>query len=187
MFIFTSALAVASIKGISIKKIVKIDLIIKIIFLSIHFILFGIDYLFDVTLISNNILSTEKGLAYSLYFKNPNNASAFTIWLIIDCIYLMKNCTIKKILLFFPVVYIIYKITKCRTSIFIYFGALILFSLKNKKLIDFLFRYSYWILFGISMIMMMLYSYNANLFAFFNHLLSGRLSFSKQAHKNSSY
>ena len=181
MFIFTSALAVASIKGIDIKKIVKIDLIIKIIFLLIHFTLFGIDYLFDVTLISNNILSTEKGLAYSLYFKNPNNASAFVTWMIIDCIYLMRKCSIKKILLFLPVVYTIYKITKCRTSIFIYIGALILYSIKNKKIINFLFRYSYWLIFGISMIMMMMYSYNTNLFDFFNHLLSGRLSFSKRA------
>ena len=113
-------LVMISIVDMDINKIIKVDLIVKLIFLVIHSIVYFYDLIFNYTQIESYLIYTLAfGARHSIYFSHPNTAAAIVIWLVIDWIYISNNKKISIILgSILVAVYSFFTIS--RTSLIIY-------------------------------------------------------------------
>jgi len=141
-----SLLAIVAIKNVDIKKIVKIDIVIKLIFLCTHASLYLIDYLLNYDAIKNLIIFSSKGASHALYFSNPNTVGAIVLLLVLDILFLKKNLNKKHLALGFLALIISYLICRSRTPFFIYIIFIALQFVKNIKVTNLLGKYTYFAL-----------------------------------------
>lgn len=184
IYFFINFLAIISIKNVDIKKVVKVDLILKCVFIFTHTIIYGINYFMDYESIKSFIItSDESRLRNSLYFSHPNIASGLVLWAIIDALYLLKPLKIKHIIISSIVMLIYYMITISRTSIIIYILFLILYFINSimpnsnfyKKIITLGQRYGIEVMSAISIILAYLYRFGYSFVYLINNLTSGRV------------
>lgn len=127
-------LAMISLKDMDIKKIVKIDLYVKLLFLLVNSLVYLYDYNFNFEKVVNTFVYTSAyGARHSLYFSHPNNACGVAVWFAIDALYVYGKKS-KSFILSLILVGIFAYFTVSRTSILIFVLFLILMLiLKNKK------------------------------------------------------
>lgn len=117
---------------VDIKRIIKIDFLIKLFYVIIHSIIYFHDLIFNYNnVVSSLVLTNAYGARHSLYFSHPNTANAIVIWMIIDIIIIAKNKKIATILGTITVAFYSY-FTVSRTSIII-FALFLLISYLYKK------------------------------------------------------
>lgn len=172
--------------NINIKKIIKIDLAVKLFFLILHTIIYFYDMLYNYwKIIPYFVLTKKYGARHSLYFSHPNSANGVVIWLVIDWIIISKNKKLSVLLGSALVIY--YSIfTVSRTSIIIYilFLLIVFFSKNNiiKKISIFLQKYLFIILTVLNAIIISLTQfYSSELIQQIDILFSKRLTYSKIA------
>ena len=180
----TTYLAFVGIKNVNIKNVIKIDLVLKLFFIIIHCSLFALDYLFYDSAIVNEIFITSKGVVYSLFTNNPNNLPTLVFWMIIDIIFLAKNNKARNFIIYFIIISIFYELTKTRTVLILFFILLILYIIKDKKIVNSIYKYSYFIMFLISILLLKLHDIFPKMFFDINSLLSNRLSYPYNAINN---
>ncbi len=133
MFI-TNFIVMIAIVDVDVKKVIKADLIMKLIFLSLHTIIYFYDYILDYSKIVPHLFrSSTISVRHALYFTHPNTTASIIIWLIIDWIYITKNK--KRAIIISTIVFTLYSIfIYSRTAIIIYIiFLLLLYLLKHKK------------------------------------------------------
>lgn len=180
-YFLLSFLSVFAIKNIDIKKVVKIDIFAKTFFILSHSFIYLINYSFNYFSIKNLIIISKKGLSHSLYLKNPNVVGAIIIWLILDIFYLIsikRKIKPRDLLIGGIFLIISYTICKSRTPVYIYLLFVVLVFIKNKRVLYFLSKYSYFIMAGISFILIVYPNINNKLFIEINNLFSNRLMYS---------
>ena len=176
-----SFLGFVAIKNVNIRTVVKIDLIIKLIFLLSHSALYFINYSLDFSSISSMIIYNSKGISHALYFKNPNNAGYIMLWIIFDIIYLKRQLKFWNIVLLTTLMYFGYSITKTRTAFYTYLIFIIMYYVKNYRVLDFVQKSSYLICVGLSYYVVRYMSIGSDLYQKLNNLFSNRLGYSIQA------
>lgn len=181
-FIVITFFAFISIKDVEIKKVIKIDIVIKCIFLLSHSILYGLDYFFEYEKIESLILMSKKGISHAFYFSNPNTVGMLVFWLIMDLEFLSSKNSHKKFVIESLLILSVYSLTKCRTSLVLYIVYLVIKQIKNKKIIDNMNKYMYIILSLLAFAIIYFLKEDNVTFQFFNGLLSGRLSYSIRAY-----
>lgn len=173
IFFIINYILIISLPNVNINKIVKIDAIVKIIYLVVNSSIYYIDHL------TQKIPFEERS---ALYFLNPNATMGIIFWLVIDFIILYRNDYKKALKVstvgFIPII-IGYKITGSRTALYLYIILYILifltyiFKNKNMKIIKRISIYIIDILFIVSLLICLFYPI-LNLEQF-NSALSGRL------------
>lgn len=182
IFFITNLFAIMALKKTNVTKIVKVDIIIKLLFLIMHSIFYFTDIMFGDT-IKGAILYRGTMERHSLYFTHPNIVALMIFWLIVDIAYLKKKLTIRNIIFFTILISIIYFLTNSRTILAVYIVFLCIFYLKemkNKafstKMINFMYKYIFEIITILSILMATLYGRGWTfLDATFNALTSGRV------------
>ena len=134
IFFLIDTFALFAIKDRNIKKIVVLDLIIKIIFLLSHTILYGLDYLFDYEALKDNIfIRDDMTIRHSMYFVHPNIFSSLMLWGIVDIYIIKEKISILDFILATLIIILSFIITDTRTLIILYFIFIILSLLKKQK------------------------------------------------------
>lgn len=183
IFFFINFLTIIAIKNVDVKKVVKIDLIMKCIFIASHSLLYGVNYIFNYDGISNLIMATDGyRVRNALFFTHPNIASGIIFWAIIDVFYLLKPIKVKYAIISTLIILATYFITKSRTTLLIYMLFLILYylnkvfhNLKYKKLLTLGQRYGIEIFSIFSFALSYLYKFGNTIVYFINDLTSGRI------------
>lgn len=185
MFV-TNFIAMIAIVDVDIKKVVKTDLIMKLIFLSFHTILYFYDYIFDYSKIVPYLFRSHSvTVRHALYFTHPNTAASIIIWLIIDWIYISKNK--KNAILIGTIFFALYSIfIYSRTAIIIYIIFLILlYCIKKKKftkIMKFLENKLFLVMVGVNCLTLLLGGFMKNpLIVKLDKLLSRRLYYTSRA------
>lgn len=171
-----------AIKGINIRRVVQIDITIKIVFLLTHVVLYTLNCVADGLNVFAELRSgTQSG---SLYFSNPNNVGMIGIWIAIDWLLLIKNKTIKSYVI--PTVFalLIYAITFSRTSIGVFAIYLVMQFIKNDKKLTIISRSIFALCTILSVYIITSLSIDNTFVAQVNHVLSGRIWYSITAYKN---
>lgn len=186
-------MAMISIENTDIKKIVKIDLIIKLFYILLHMTLYFINYSIYSLGIVDAVKFTENiGIRNSMFFTGPNAMAGLVFWLVIDYLYLNQNKKIyfKSLICIIPIL-LCYLFTKSRTFIIVYILYLTLLTFKkifkkSDKLINIIFKYIPDILFITMLLIVSNYSLFINKFNMvitqINTLLSSRLTYSVRAY-----
>lgn len=186
IFFLMNFITIIAIKDVDIKKVVKIDLIIKCIFIAIHSILYVVNYIFNYDAISYLIIASDGfRVRNALFFTHPNIAAGLILWAIIDAFYLLKNIKIKHIIISAIIMVVTYIITGSRTTILIYALFMILYYLNKlvpniqyKKLLTYGQRYGIEIMTVISLLLAYLYRFGNSFIYLINRLTSGRVYYS---------
>lgn len=113
------------------KKIVKIDLLVKL-FITISL------FVFNKYGLTNSVFGTinrDSVVRYSLGFYHPNTLGMYLMMISIEFLYIMqRDKKIKNLLVMFIMSFIIYKVTYSRTCVYCLLGlSLIYFSSQNIK------------------------------------------------------
>lgn len=182
-YIFVAYLAIICLKDVDIKKLLKIDIFVRGLFLLIHFVLFGADYLFFDSNIVNMISTSVKGVSYYLYFDNPNIVSEFFFTLVLEILYLRKNLKFLDYVISFILMYLMFVITKSRTSFAVFIIYLLLNLIKNKNIVYYLSKYMYIVMAVISWYIVKYVQIGSSLYERFNDLSTNRMKFSILAFK----
>lgn len=180
-FFIATFLAIASIKGVSIKKVVKLDILYKAIFLITHTLVFSLDYIFQIGEVFNYVEEFAKGTSYFLYFNNPNTTGLLGTWLAIDILYLKDDPKFKDFI--FPTVLatLFFIITRSRTAFYSYILYIALHLIKNERMLNVLQKITYPLLAVVSLIIVAAVGTGGQIFQFLNNLFSYRLFFSVHA------
>ena len=190
IFFLMNFLAIISLKNVDIRKVVKIDIAIKGIFLITHATLYIIDYFFDYDNIEQFIINDGKRIRHALYFKHPNIVNSMVFWMIMDILYLKQNIKFKHILISSITIGIMYEITKSRTMLILFIIFLFIYYIgkiiKNKSLyyniINTTRKYIIEFFTILSIAIGVLYKYNMRFITtFLNALTSGRIYYSYAA------
>ncbi len=182
-YIFLGFLSIMALKNVNIKTVIKIDIILKLTFLSIHSITYLFTWLIDYNIILDTIkISSLKGISHSLFFPNPNFVGALIIWLVFDFLCLKKEVKTKDIFIGLIIVIISYLICKSRTPLYIYILFIVLSFIKNQKILNFLAKYSYLILAIITLFIISINNVDNELFIKLNSLFSNRFMYSVAAY-----
>ncbi|MBR1416985.1 MAG: hypothetical protein IJ572_04130 [Bacilli bacterium] len=179
-FLVLNLLAFISIKNIDIKKIIKIDIIIKLLFILSHSIFYFYDYIFNNNNILELIHTSSKGTSLYLYFINPNFTSYLVFAIVFDYLFLQEKINIKKIIICTLLIIITFIITRSRTPFIMYLLLLLFYLIKNKKLINCIYYSSYIILSFISLYFLK-FSFHTPIYYKLNDLLSGRFGYPRLA------
>ena len=132
MFII-NFLAIIGIKGVNIKTVVKIDIIVKLLFILIHTSIYFYDYINNYEKVATTFVYTQMyGIRHAFYFSHPNTAGGIAIWLAIDIIYVYKNKKMSYIISSFIVLFFYY-FTGSRTMLIIYMMFLVLIFVDRKN------------------------------------------------------
>lgn len=164
-------------KDIDINKIVKLDLILKVSLVLIIFILYRCD-LTKVVIIDSNI---ERGLRYSFGFGHPNTFGIYMFNICADLLYI--NYSKKNKWQYILIIFISYLVDKFCDSrcAFLCMIIMIILSLftpkKNLKIINAIYKYSFFIFLFISLGFTLAYIHNPSKILYtLNSLFSGRIS-----------
>ena len=190
IFLVNFMLIISS-KNIDIKRVIKIDIFIKLFFLIYHSVFYIFNLFFELGFIDNIYFTTAHGLRQSLFFSGPNALSAIVFWLIIDYLFLNKDKKIirKSIICIIPL-FICYIFAKTISTFYLYFVYLFLISISKldlgKKIINIM-HYSVGdILFGFSFLIVVfsnfIISHFYTAFEIVDKLLSNRLIYSVRAY-----
>lgn len=126
-------LSMIAIRDIEIKKVVKIDLYLKLFYLFVNTVVYWYDYNFNYANVIDTFVYTAKyGIRHSLYFSHPNSAAGVAIWCAIDAIYLYDKKKNMLILTLFIVALYMY-FTVSRTALIAFILFLIILFLSNKE------------------------------------------------------
>ena len=180
-YLLTSFLAFAALKDVSIKKVIIIDIVIKLIFITGHSLLYFLDYIFDYEKVLEAAFITEKGIRHTMYFSNPNTFGVILVWIIIDILYLSEKLSFKSVAITFLIMLIGYKLTQSRTAFYVYIIYIVLSLIKTQKVVDILNKYCYYFLAAFSFFIVKFLNINSSLYKFLNTLFSNRLKFSMAA------
>lgn len=181
-FFVIDLLAFISIKKVDIKKIIKIDIIIKLIFLLSHGIFYLYDYMFNYDKLTDLIHISGKGTSFYLYFSNPNFVAYYVFAIIFDLLYLSENKSLKTIIICTIAMIITFLITKSRTALLMYVILLVIYFIENKKVINTLYYGSYLFFTGISLYFLK-FSFHSQLYYKLNDYLSGRFGYPRLAYE----
>lgn len=182
-YIFTGFLSIVAIKNVDIKKVVKIDIVLKLLFLLSHGILYFYNYIFNYAAIESIINYSVKGISHSIYFSNPNTVGALVLLLVLDILYLKNTLKLKNLLIGGIFIIISYLVCKSRTPMYIYFIFIGISFIKNMKIINFLSKHTYFLLGLLSFIIIhVLDSSNAILLTV-DKMFSNRLIYSMIAYR----
>ena len=177
-YIFVAYLAIISFKDVDLKQFLKIDLFVRGFILSVHFALFLADYLFFQSNLINVISDSVKGTSYYLYFSNPNIVSSYFLALIIDILYLKSNIKFKDFIISFIAIYIMFMITKSRSSL-ISFGVLMALNLiKNKKITYYMAKYTFLVFSIMSFVIAKYVIIGSSFYNIYNTISSDRIKYS---------
>ncbi len=165
-----------AIKGVSIRRVIWIDIVTKAMFLISHVALYVIDCLAE----GMDVFSATTGetLGGSFYFSNPNTVGMIGIWIAIDWLLLIKNKKIKDFFLPTVLALLIYSITLSRTSIGVFVIYLFLQLIKDGKRLAIISKYAFVLCALLSVYVVTLLSMNNDIVAQADHLLSGRIWYS---------
>ncbi len=177
-YLFVAYLAIISFKDVDLKKMLKIDLFVRGTILSIHFILFLADYLFFQSNLINLISDSVKGTSYYLYFSNPNIASAYFFAIITDIFFIKDNLKSKDFLFSFIAMYIMFLITKSRSSLISFLLFLLLNLIKNKNIIYYISKYIFILFSIISYLIVKYVTIGSSFYSIFNVISSDRIKYS---------
>ena len=181
-FFITTFLCIVAIKDVDIKKVVKIDITIKLITLIINYVAFGITYIINFDSVATQVKIASKGISHFLYFVNPNTAAMITLWVIFDYIYLKEKATWKTYLVTTLVMLVTFYVTLSRTAICVYVIFLVLQFINLPKLLDFIYRYIYLVITTFTFLIMQFVNIESPIYKIVNKLLSNRLLFSINAY-----
>ena len=188
MFII-NFLAIMGIKGVNIKNVVKIDIIVKLLFLLIHTSVYFYDYINHYDKVATTFVYTQAyGIRQGFYFSHPNTVSGVVIWLAIDIIYASKNKKIAYIISTFIVMFYYY-FTVSRTALVVYiiFSILMLINDKKREIFNqktnFILKYLIDIFAVLSILLILIPKFvnNTEIIDNINKLLSKRLYYSEWA------
>ena len=184
MLFFINLLAIVASKEIELKRVVKVDIVIKTIILLIHCTIYIYQYIFNYAIIEDTIIMDLGRNRHALYFNHPNLVAQIVLWLAFDILYL-KQCDKKSIILTFILLLITYMVTDSRTMFLMYIVFLMLYYGKNlfneknyKKIIDFIQKFSIDILAIFSLILALLSDKGLYIVGLINKLTSGRVYYS---------
>jgi hypothetical protein len=177
VYMLIAFLLYLSIKNIDVRKVIKIDIVVKAIFLCLHAVMFII-YVTSGRGMTEYVFEGLKGTGYSLLFANPNTAGLIGTWLAMEILYIRGEKNIKSYIIPTIIAIVTFMITASRTPFFAYILFVFLRIIKDDKVLSVLQKIVYPILFLISLFMVTSISYDNQFFAQANQLLSGRLSHS---------
>ncbi|MBQ3306317.1 hypothetical protein IJH02_02700 [Candidatus Saccharibacteria bacterium] len=180
-FFLTTFLAIVAIKGVSLKSVIKLDVLFKSVFLFSHALLFLLDYIFGLGDALTYISESTKGTSYFLYFINPNTTGLIATWLAIDILYLYDNPKFKQFILPTILVIAAFLITRSRTPFYCYVLYLVLHFFKGEKTLTVAQKIIYPVAALASLIIVRFLSVDNGVFMTLNSVFSGRLLFSAQA------
>ncbi len=181
-------LAIIAIVGVDIKKIIKMDIIAKSLFLIPHSILYFYNYIFNYSAIVPLLTYTQTNVRHNIYFSHPNTAAGIVLWFVIDLIYISKN---KKVSItigsFLMLLY--YYFTRSRTTLVIYILFLLIIYITKKgiikKVLAFIEHYLFIIIAILNTIMIPTRSFiNNPIIINLDKLLSKRIYFTNLAINN---
>ena len=182
-------LAIVGIKGINIKNVVKIDIIVKLLFLLIHTSVYFYDYINHYDKVASTFVYTQAyGIRQGFYFSHPNTVSGIVIWLAIDIIYASKNKKLAYIISTFIILFYYY-FTVSRTALGVYIIFSILMFINHKeneifnKKTNFILKYLIDIFAALSILLILIPKLinNTEIIDTINTLLSKRLYYSEWA------
>ncbi len=140
-------LAIIAIKDTDIKKIVKIDICVKLFYLAVNTIFYFYDYNFNYYKVANTFVYTKAyGIRHALYFSHPNTACGLAIWCAIDILYAYGR-NLKNYIISILIVAFYFYFTVSRTSIIvfgIFFIALLL--CKNETCKKYIHKITRWLI-----------------------------------------
>ena len=174
--IFFEFLIIAS-KGVDFKKIVQIDLIIRIICIIILCILCSENLINNYTAIINGNIKQAFG------WLHPNTFGAVASIAILEYIYLnWEKLNLTKVLFAFVMICIVYLVSASRTNVYL-ISVIVIFSyfmkhfkrIRESNIIRKSCIYIYPIIAAISFFIVYLYKNNNNLGIILNEILTGRL------------
>lgn len=190
IFFLINFVMIISIRGVNIKKVVKLDIIIKCVFLVTHIIIYIGNYFFAYDKFQELIINHGDRIRHAFYFTHPNIVSAIVFWIIMDLYYLKEKISVKHILISIILMLVNYYFTRSRTILILFIVFLIIFfvekMLKNKEIFNRILTITYKFIFEIitiaSIAMGILYKYNLRLITtVLNQLTSGRVYYSYAA------
>lgn len=189
IFFLINFLIIIASKDIKIKKIVLIDFIIKFLFISTHFLLYGIEYVFNYNSIESLIVSNDGfRVRNALFFVHPNIAAGLVLWSIIDYFYLSNKIKIKNVIYTSLIMFVTYVITGSRTSLLVFILFILLFYFNKiikdkryKKILNCFQRFSVELVTVVSLLLAYLYQFKISIIYFINNLTSGRVYYSFKA------
>lgn len=171
-------LAIAAIKNVDLKKVIMIDLIIKVTLLLLHSSIYFCNYCFDYGAIEHLIIHSTKGLSHALYFSNPNTVGALSLLIVFDLLLLKKKAKIVNLVIYFIFLLFVYFICKSRTPIYIYLLLVILQIINSKNISYYLSKYSYFIMALVSFGLIAYGNKSSSLLITIDKLFSNRIMYS---------
>lgn len=184
-FFIINYFLIISLKDINLKKIIKIDLYVKMIFLLLHVIIFVILYSLNNPIAVNAISNIGGRVRCTLLLTHGNIAAELILWTMIDYFYIiLKENKLNNKRVFFLTIFMIlvYFITKSRTTLIIYIifiALLYIYRLKKmSRIINFFSRYGFEFLFVLSILSSLLYGFSFKSIGKLNEVLSGRVYYS---------
>ena len=174
-FLVVTCLAFISMRGVNIRTVLKIDIAIKTLFLTVHGLVFMADYMSGVEGVSEFIFSSAKGIGSSLYFVNPNTTGMIGLCIVLDMLYLKANKKVKDFMIPTLIMLIIFLITVSRAPLLVYIVYLLLQFIKNARALTVLQRTAYPLLFILCLVVVVFVTPNTPIYNLFDGLLSGRV------------
>ena len=182
-FIVTSIFALLTTKDIDIKKVIKLDIIIKSFFLLVHVFVFTADYLTGVGNALDYINYYAKGTSVSFYFSNPNTTGLLGTCIAMDMLFLKKNKAAKDYIVPTVIAIATFLLTASRTPLLMYTLYVFLQLIRDTKTLTIIQKSIYPILCIIAFAMVNFLDTHGTLFNFLNPLMSGRISQSIYAYR----
>lgn len=132
-YLLISYMSILMIKNVDLKKIMAVGIRTKVLFISFHFILFIICFLFDKKSLITNIRLGEEHTRYTIFLTQPNAAAMLAMWTIFELIYIKyKTLSLKKLIGYFFILLPFIIFTNSRTCIYLIFIVFMLIILEKK-------------------------------------------------------
>jgi hypothetical protein len=186
-FLLMSCLAIISGQNVNFNTVIRIMCSTKIILISFQILVYGLDHIFNSSLVMEKVFYRGQEIRYTLYFVHPNTVGLFTLWIIMELFFLhYDSLNLRIILIVSGIVFIVYYFCKSRTLITCYAFAILMIMLSKfnspftDKLLAQLSKYIYAICSVVSILFAIIYNSLLNspfgfLFSSLNKLLSERL------------
>lgn len=182
LFMLATCCGFMAIKGVDIRIILKIDIVIKTLFLIFHSLIFALDYISGTEMVFDFIDEVRKGTVMSLYFVNPNSTGLIGVWIAIEILFLKENKKWFDYIAPTMFVSLVFIITTSRTPFFVYVVYLALQFIKSDGVLTIIQKLAYPFFCTLSFMMVSLLSPGTPIYDMLNALTSGRIGFSFMAY-----
>ena len=181
-FIVTSVFALLTIKDVDIRKVIKLDILVKSFFLLSHVLVFTVDYLTGIGEALDYVNYYMKGMSVSFYFLNSNTTGLLGTCIAMDMLFLKKDKTTKDYIVPTIIAVVTFLLTASRTPLLIYVLYVLLQFIRNGKVLTVIQRSIYPALCLVAFSMVSFLDMDSPIFNFLNPLFSGRISQSMNAY-----